>query len=66
MTPPHTPYLPLLPAVARQATGAAILADLQRQRQQIERARQTAQQTDASVKAADSTLNRMSQWWRLW
>ena len=49
-----------------QATGAAILADLQRQRQQIEHTRQQAQQTDASVAAADGTLKRMGQWWRLW
>lgn len=51
---------------AGQAIGADILADLQRQWQQIEHARQQAQQTDAYVAAADSTLKRMSQWWRLW
>lgn len=49
-----------------QATGAAILADLQRQRQQIQHARQQAQQTDASVADGGSTLKRMNQWWRLW
>ncbi len=51
---------------AGQAIGANILADLQRQRQQIEHTRQQAQQTDANVATADSTLKRMSQWWRLW
>ena len=51
---------------AGQAIGANILADLQRQRQQIEHTRQQAQQTDANVATADSTLTRMSQWWRLW
>lgn len=51
---------------AGQAIGANILADLQRQRQQIEHTRQQAQQTNANVATADSTLKRMSQWWRLW
>lgn len=54
------------PPPAGQATGAAILADLQRQRQQIQHARQQAQQADASATDASATLKRMSQWWRLW
>lgn len=54
------------PRPAGQAIGGAILADLQRQREQIQAARQAAQQTDASVAQGEGTLKRMGQWWRLW
>ena len=47
-----------------QATGNAILADLQRQREVIQRARQQAQQTNDSVGQADSLLRKMGKWWR--
>jgi hypothetical protein len=47
-----------------QATGAAILEDLQRQRQAIERSREQLQQTDASITDSDSILEKMGRWWR--
>lgn len=65
-TTPPASDAPAPATTAGQAIAAGILADLQRQRQQIEHARQQAQQTDANVAATDSTLKRMSQWWRLW
>lgn len=48
-----------------QVTGNAILAELQRQRETIQRAQQQTQQTGANVAQADSLLKKMSSWWRL-
>ncbi|KAL4525032.1 hypothetical protein Ndes2526B_g07211 [Nannochloris sp. 'desiccata'] len=47
-----------------EATGAAILEDLQRQRQAIDRSREQLQQTDASITESDSILKKMGRWWR--
>ena len=50
--------------ISGQATGAAILEDLQRQRQAIERSREQLQNTDASISESDTILKRMGRWWR--
>lgn len=50
--------------ISGQATGAAILEDLQRQRQTIERSREQLQSTDASIAESDTILKRMGRWWR--
>lgn len=52
------------PRCARQVTGNAILAELQRQRETIQHARQQAQQTDANVQQAEGVLKKMGRWWR--
>ena len=55
----------LPPPPPRQATGAAVLAELQRQRQTLDRSRAAAQQMDASVAQSGGILKRMSRWWNL-
>lgn len=49
----------------RQATGAAVLEELQRQRATIERSRAAAQQTRADIEQSEGILKRMGRWWNL-
>lgn len=47
-----------------EATGASILAELQRQRESIQRSQQAQQLIAGSVAESDGILRHMSKWWR--
>jgi hypothetical protein len=47
-----------------QATGASILAELQRQRESIQRSQQAQQRIAGSAAESGGILRRMSKWWR--
>jgi len=60
--------LPLRPTSERpnvQAIGEDVLSELQRQREAIERSRGAAADVRARTSAAESLVDRMSRWWRL-
>lgn len=48
-----------------QATGTAILEELQRQRQTIDRSRERNVTVNTNIDQAESTLQKMKRWWRL-
>ena len=51
------------PPATRQATGQAVLAELQRQRATIQHAAQQTAEIDASVASSEGILKRMGRWW---
>jgi hypothetical protein len=52
--------------VATQATGAAVLEQLQRQRETIQRAQHSNTRISDSINESETILKRMKQWWRIY
>lgn len=65
MIPPPPFYFSPHLFVATQTTGTAVLEQLQRQRETMQRAQHSNTRVNDSINESDTILKRMKQWWRI-